>query len=91
MLDVDCSQLGFGDFDAAWVARAIDVASNGEPLLGRSGGDELDDNLMADERLAAPVLGDVGEQSMLDPVPFAGAGRKVDDGHGKAGLVDEAL
>jgi hypothetical protein len=36
-------------------------------------------------------LGDVGEQSMLDPVPFAGAGRKVDDGHGKAGLVDEAL
>ena len=32
---------------------------------------------MADQRLAAPVLGDVGEEAMLDLVPFAGAGRKV--------------
>src|SRR3982751_921298 len=48
-------------------------------------------NLMADERFAAPVLGDVGEQSVLDAVPFAGAGRQMDDRHGEAGLVGEAL
>ena len=90
-LDVDCSHFGFGDFDAAWVARAIDVAGNGEACVGRGGGDQLDDDLMADERLAAPVLGDEGEQSMLDPVPFAGAGRQVGDRHGEAGLVGEAL
>ena len=46
---------------------------------------------MADERLAAPVLGDVGEQSVLDAVPLAGAGRQMDDRHGEARLVGEAL
>ena len=75
-LDVDSGQFGFGDFDTAWIARAIEVAGNGESFAGRGGGDQLDDDLMADERLAAPVLGDVGEQSVLDAVPLAGAGGK---------------
>jgi hypothetical protein len=60
-------------------------------FVGRSGGDQLDDDLVADERLAAPVLGNVGEQSVLDAVPFAGAGRQMDDRHGEADLVGEAL
>jgi hypothetical protein len=46
---------------------------------------------MADERLAAPVLGDVGEQSVFDAVPFAGAGRQMDDRHDEACLVGEVL
>ena len=90
-LDVDSGQFGFGDFDTAWIARAIEVAGNGESFAGRGGGDQLDDDLMADERLAAPVLGDVGEQSVLDAVPLAGAGRQMDDRHGEARLVGEAL
>src|SRR5271165_6462896 len=90
-LDVDSGQFGFGDFDTAWIARAIEVAGNGESFDGRGGGDQLDDDLMADERLAAPVLGDVGEQSVLDAVPLAGAGRQMDDRHGEARLVGEAL
>src|SRR5207342_2610736 len=90
-LDVDGGQFGFGDSYAAWIARAIDVTGNGESFAGRGGSDQLDDDLMADERLAAPVLGDVGEQSVLDAVPFAGAGRQMNDRHGEARLVGEAL
>ena len=66
-------------------------AAHREAGVGRGGGDQLDDDLVADQRLAAPVLGDEGEQAVLDLVPFAGAGREVADGHGQAGLVGEAL
>ena len=38
-LDVDSGQFGFGDFDTAWIARAIEVAGNGESFAGRGGGD----------------------------------------------------
>jgi hypothetical protein len=34
---------------------------------------------MTDQRLAAPVLGDVRKHAVLDLVPFAGAGREVAD------------
>ena len=62
---------------------------HGQAGLGGGGGDQLDDDLMADQRLAAPVLADEGEQAMLDPVPFAGAGRQVGHRDGQAGLVGE--
>ena len=48
-----------------------------EAFAGRRRSDQLDDDLVADQRLAAPVLGDEGEQTVLDPVPFAGAGRQM--------------
>jgi len=78
--NVDGVHLGIGDLDALGIAVGVDVAGDGEAGVGRGGADQLDDDLMADERLAAPVLGDVGEQAMLDPVPFAGAGRQVSIG-----------
>jgi hypothetical protein len=46
---------------------------------------------VTDQRLAAPILGDVGEQPMLDPVLLAGPGRQMRHGHGQACLVGEAL
>jgi hypothetical protein len=46
-------------------------------LLSRGRADQLHDYLMADQRLASPVLRDESEQSMLDFVPLAGAGRQV--------------
>ena len=62
-----------------------------QSCIGRGGGDQLDDDLMADERLAAPVLGDIGEQSVLDAVPFASAGRQMGDRYSEARFAGEAL
>ena len=88
--DVDGVHLGIGNLDALGITAGVDVASDGEASIG-GGADQLDDDLMADERLAAPVLRNVGEQAMLDPVPFAGAGRQVGHRHGEAGFIGEAL
>lgn len=89
--EVDRGHFGVGDDDSLRVCVGVDVAGDGEAGVCGRRGDELDDDLAADERLAAPVLGDIGEEAVLDLVPFAGAGRQVGDGDGKAGLVGEAL
>ena len=47
---------------------------DGEAGAGRGRADQLDDHGMREQRLAAPVLRDEGEQAMLDAVPFAGSG-----------------
>jgi hypothetical protein len=44
---------------------------------------------VTDQRLAAPVHRDEGEQTMLDLVPFAGAGWQVGDGYLQAGTENE--
>jgi hypothetical protein len=46
-----------------------------------------DDDLMADERPAAPVAGHKREEAMLDLVPLAGAGRQATHGDGCAEIV----
>jgi hypothetical protein len=69
----------------------VDVASDGEAGIGSSGADQLNDDLVADERFAAPVLGDIGKEAVLDAVPFAGAGRQMGDGYNEAGFVGKAL
>src|SRR3954453_3540138 len=89
--DVDGVHVGIGNLDTLGITAGVDVASDGEASIGRGGADQLDDDLMADERLAAPVLRNVGEQAMLNPVPFAGAGRQVGHRHGEAGFIGEAL
>ena len=78
-LNVDGVHLGVGDFDARRIAVGIDLALHLQAGLGRGGGNQLDDGLVADEGPTAPVLGDERKEAMLDLVPFAGAGRKVAD------------
>src|SRR4029453_9226365 len=56
-----------GDLDALGIAVRVDLAADGQARLGRRGADQLDDDLGADQRLAAPVLRDVGEEAVLDP------------------------
>ena len=58
-VDVEGGHFGVGDGDAFGVVAAVDVAGDGEACLGDCGADQLDDDLMADERLAAPILRDV--------------------------------
>src|SRR5690349_7470115 len=90
-LDLDALDLDALDLDALGIAAGVDLAADGQAGLGGRGADQLNDNLMADQRLAAPVPGDVGEEPVFDPVPFAGPGRQVRHGDGQAGLVGKAL
>ena len=55
-LDVEGSHFGVADRNALGIAAAVEVASDGEAGVGGGGADQLDDDLMADEGLAAPVL-----------------------------------
>jgi hypothetical protein len=52
------------------IAFFVQFAAHRLARLGRGGGDQFDDREAADERLAAPCLGDVAEHAMLDLVPF---------------------
>src|SRR3954453_6792763 len=51
---------------------------DGEPGLRGRAGDQMDDDLMCQQRLAAPVLGDEGEEPVLDAVPLCALPRAID-------------
>ena len=44
----------------------------------------MEDLLIAVERFASPVPGDLGEETMLDGVPFGSTGGVVGDGESEA-------
>jgi len=54
--DIDIVHVGVGDFDAGRIGLVIDLVSY--LRVGGRGADQLHNGLMADERLAAPVLRD---------------------------------
>ena len=90
-LNVEGSHFGIRDLNSFRVEALVDVAGDGEAGIGGSGADQLDNDLVADQWLATPVLGDVGKEAVLDAVPLAGTGRQVGDGYDEAGLVGKAL
>ena len=75
--DLDLGQFLIGHLDHGWISSGIQLSVNGQTSRGGGRGDEVYDGLETAERLATPVLADVGEEAMLDLVPLAGAGRKV--------------
>ncbi len=89
--DVDASHFFIADLNAFSIEIAIEIARDREAVFGRGGADQFDDDLAADQWLAAPVLRDVGKETVLDPVPLAGAGRQMSDRDGKTALVGEPL
>jgi hypothetical protein len=76
-LDVDGRGLGIRDFDLRRVPVFVQVRVDLQ--TGACGGrrDQVDDRLIAGQRLAAPVDRDEAEQAVLDPVPLAGARRVI--------------
>ena len=81
-LEIDAGEVGGGDFDAGRIRIGVDLGTDLEAGFGGGGGDQLDNDLMADERFAAPVLGDEREEAVLDLVPLAGTRRQVADSDG---------
>ena len=74
-LDVDGCHFIIADLNAFLIEVVIEVASDRETVFGRGGADQLDNDLVADQWFAAPVLRDVSKETVLDPVPLAGARR----------------
>ena len=56
--DVDCSEFIVGYFDSCGICHGIKFAANLEAGFGRCRGDQLNDHLVTDERLATPIAGD---------------------------------
>ena len=75
--DTEVSDLLVRDLDAQRIEIRIDLRTHLQARLGGGSRDEIDDDLMADQRLASPVLTDEREQPVFDLVPFTGAGRQM--------------
>ncbi len=90
-LEMEVVHLQIGDFDSGGVGRGIEFGLDAEAFVRGCGGDELDNDFMADEGFAAPVSGDVAKQTMLDLVPFAGSWWKMTDVYLQARRIGEVL
>ena len=77
-LDVDLGHFGVGDLDGFRVVVVIETAMDGEPGPGRGGADQSHDHGMGEQRFAAPVLRDEGEEAMFDAVPLCALPRRID-------------
>ena len=71
-------------FSAGRIVATVEVSGDRQTGLGSGGANEAEDLLVAVERFAGPVFGDLGEEAMLDGVPFGSARRIVGHGEGQA-------
>src|SRR6185437_8651448 len=89
--DVERGHVLIGDFDSGGIEVFVEFATDGQTGCRGGRADEFDDGAVIDERPSAPVPRDEREEAVLDLVPFAGAGRKMEDGDGQSQLVGELL
>ena len=66
-------------FEPDRILFAVQVGSHNQAGSGTGGTNEFEHSFIAVQRLGGPVFGDLGEQTMLDGIPFGGAGRVVSD------------
>ena len=82
---------GVRDFDASGVHFGIQHGFDPQAGLGPRGTDQIDDGLVAHERLALPIEADEREQPMFNLVPLAGPRGVVTDRDGDAQFVRQLL
>ena len=63
---LELREFGIADFDAGIVGIRVQRSADGQPGFRCRAADEIDDCLMAEERLAAPVLRNEAEQAMFN-------------------------
>ncbi len=68
-----------GNLDARWVRVGIQLAFHRQTRLRSSASDQIDYDLVADQRFAPPILADEGKQAVLDLVPLARPRREMAD------------
>ena len=89
--EVDVSHLEIGDLDAFGIFLFVQLGAHLEAGICCRRGDQLDDRAIATQWLSPPVDGDEGEETMLDLVPLAGAGRQVANRDRQLELVRQFL
>src|SRR5271165_2102392 len=88
---LDGGKLLLAHLDSFRVLADVQLALNAQAGSRGGGSDKVDDDFMADQRLASPVLRDEGKQPMLDLVPLAGSRREVTDRDLQPGFVGQLL
>ena len=71
--EVEGVHFGIGDLDAFFIGSLVERAFDLEARLCRRRADEFDDGDTIRQRPAAPILRDMAEQAVLDPVPLCAA------------------
>jgi hypothetical protein len=69
-LDAKCLKLLGCGFGASGIVATVEVSVDGQAGSNCGGANEAEDLLIAVERFASPVLGDLREEAMLDGVPL---------------------
>ena len=90
-VDVEGVHLIVGHLDPLGILVFVKHGMNDKPLARSGIGDQVDDDLVARERDPLPVHADVGEEPMLDFVPFRGSRREVAHPDRPADLVGKRL
>jgi hypothetical protein len=57
----------------------VEKSGDSQTCIGLGGSDELEDFIVAVERLTGPVLGDFGKETVFDGIPLGSAGWIVSD------------
>ncbi len=81
-LDAKCLKLLGCGFGASGIVATVEVSVDRQAGSSCGGANEAEDLLIAVERFASPVLGDLREEAMLDGVPFGSTRGVVGDGEG---------
>jgi len=81
--------LGFTNGDSGRIGAGVQLSGDAQSGAGGGRGDGLDDDLVAGQRAASPVHGDVREEPVLDLVPLRCTGRQMADCDGQARLGGE--
>jgi hypothetical protein len=89
--DVDFRHIGIAHLDSRFVFSFVQGRPNLQASASCCVRNQIHDDLAADERRRAPILGDVAEHAVFDLVPLARAWRKVAHGNRQSGLVRKLL
>ena len=83
-LDAECLKLFRCGYGAGEIVATVEMSIDRHAGLSSGGTNEAEDLLIAVEGFASPVVGDLGEETMLNGVPFRSAGGVVGDGESEA-------
>jgi hypothetical protein len=76
-----------GRLCTCWIVATVEVSGDRQTSFCSCGANEVQDLLVTVERLASPVFGDFGKETMLDGVPLGSARRIVGNGESQTERV----